>query len=902
MPEDKQSLDEKLALMRSDIKLLGGLLGQIIQQQHGENAYDLVEDVRLTAKARRAGEQGAADRLETLIRETSLDEKRMLIRAFGNYLQLINIAEEKQRIRTLRHREIERGVSESARRAVVDLHKAGLSADDMRALLNRIRVRLVLTAHPSEAKRQELLIKLRDIADFMEKREAYGGDILPREDRRMLDDILRRIEQLWQGRPTRAVRATVSDEVQYGVYFITQMIMDVLVHLYDDLQHSLEEAYPDEDWHDLPPVLRFASWIGGDRDGNPNVTPQVTLNTLRRMREAARVAYIADIVYMRDRLTQTTTEDNISEALRAAWPELDPKGGKYPGEFYRSVMEAMRLRLENDLYPTGDELLRDLRLVRDSLMENRSTNSVRGTLSWLMRKVTLFGLHLVPLDVREDARLHAAALDEMLRHYGMCDNYLELPETEKQALLTHELGSRRPVFPLEPQFSEATMRVIETWRMVAQAHREYGQAAIDTFIASMSKYPSDVLTMLLFAREVGIAQHIDLVPLFETIDDLTNAPDVMNTLFTNSAYRSHLQMRLTPDGLMSQQIMLGYSDSNKDGGYIASNWGLYQAQSTLADVCAQQGVAVQFFHGRGGSIGRGGGPTNRAILAQPPDSLHGQIKITEQGEVIAYRYSNRAIAWRHLGQVMHAVMMALGAPSRTTIQPQWRAAMETLTVTSRDCYRRFVYDTDGFFTYWQQATPINELSNMPIGSRPARRREGGFETIRAIPWVFSWMQSRAIIPSWYGMGCALETFCQEDEKNLDVLREMYNEWPFFSALIENVELDVAKADMGIAALYAGLVEDETLRQTIFDDMRAEHHRACRYITQVTQQAELLDRLPVIKRSIERRNPYVDPLNFIQVGLLRELRQIEAGTADYQRIMDEILTTVNGIAAGMKTTG
>jgi phosphoenolpyruvate carboxylase len=484
----------------------------------------------------------------------------------------------------------------------------------------------------------------------------------------------------------------------------------------------------------------------------------------------------------------------------------------------------------------------------------------------------------------------------------MCDDYMGLPETEKQALLTRELGSRRPVFPLEPEFSEPTMRVINTWRMVARAHREYGLASIDTFIASMSQYPSDVLTMLLFAREVGVADHIDLVPLFETIDDLTNAPDVMNTLFTNSAYRAHLQRRLTPDGLMSQQIMLGYSDSNKDGGYIASNWGLYQAQRTLADVCAEQGVAVQFFHGRGGSIGRGGGPTNRAILAQPPDSLHGQIKITEQGEVIAYRYSNWAIAWRHLGQVMHAVMMALGQPPRTSIKPQWRAAMESLTRTSRKSYRRFVYETDGFFTYWQGATPINELSNMPIGSRPARRREGGFETIRAIPWVFSWMQSRAIIPSWYGMGWALETFCQEDEKNLDVLREMYEEWPFFSALIENVELDVAKADMDIAGLYAGLVSDENLRQTIFDDMRTEHNRACRYITQVTGQAALLDRLPVIKRSIERRNPYVDPLNYVQVELLRELRQMESGTPEYQSLMDEVLATVNGIAAGMKTTG
>jgi len=896
--------DARYSALGDDIRLLGDMLGIIISEQHGQHALDLVEKVRLTAIARRSDDDDvtAGKRLEDVIRDTSIADKQVLNKAFGTYLQLINIAEDQQRIRTLRRRERTRGLSESIRRAIHDLSRDGMTADEMRTLLDKIRVRLVLTAHPSEAKRQEVLIKLRDITDLMANREMI--DMLPREQKRTDDDILRRIEQLWRIQPTRANRATVADEVEYGLYFITSVIMRATIDIYDEIIDCLETYYPDEDWDygNVPPVLRFASWIGGDRDGNPNVTPEVTMQTLQTLRAAAREVYKDDIAYLRDRLTQDTVETGIEDNLLTTIPVEQKSVDKYPNEMYRQIMDTIYDRLERDWYIDGEALLKDLKLIQHSLREHNAQHSAEGTLGWLIRKVQLFGLHLVPLDVREDARLHSAAIAEMFAYYGMADDYEKMPEEEKQTLLSREIASPRPFFPTEPIFSEGTNRIIGTWRMVAEAHRMYGTIVIDTFIASMSQHPSDVLTMLLFAKEVGLTGAIDIVPLFETVDDLIDAPNVMTNLFNNPVYREHLNQRLTAREQPRQQIMIGYSDSNKDGGYIASNWSLYQAQLNLAETCITHDVALELFHGRGGSIGRGGGPTNRAILSQPPASMQGDIKITEQGEVIAYRYSNDAIAWRHLGQVMHAAMMAVGAPPVTEIRPEWHDAMEQLTDLGRDAYRNFVYETEGFLTYWQEATPINELANMPIGSRPAKRKKGGFDAIRAIPWVFSWMQSRAIIPSWFGVGHALTTFASQSPAHKETLKAMYENWAFFRVLIENVQLDVAKADMAIAAMYSELVKDESLRERIFTRLRDEHARAYASICEITGQEELLDNVPVIKVSINRRNPYVDPINFVQADLLHHFREMDIDSPDYKATLRELLATISGIAAGMKTTG
>ncbi len=880
--------------LRADIRHLGGLLGDIIREQHGDEAFNLVEDVRARAKERRKNDPNGAGTLLPAIENLDPQRLRVLIKAFSNYFQLINIAEDLQRIRVLRQREADGRLDESITAAVGVLRDSGMNAAEMRDLLNEIRIRLVMTAHPSEAKRKEVLIKLQQVA--LMRARADLDELLPRERRQLEAAIYEEIEELWQTRPTRSSRPSVMDEVDFGVHFLTTEIMDRTIDIYDDLQYALETAYPDEDWSNLPPVLGNASWIGGDRDGNPNVTADVTLETLRTMREAAREMYLEEISLLKTHFTQSLDEVAVSAALmdrvQAAFG-YDRSGD----EIYALFMREVYRLLSEDKYLSGDEFLADLLLVQISLLENKGFYVANGMLRRLILKVRLFGLHLAPLDIREDARLQRTAVDEMFRSYGICESFNTLDEIEKQALLTREIKSSRPLFPLVPSFSDTTNRIIATWRMVATAHRRYGKAVIDSVISSMTMSPSDVLIMLMFAHEVGVWQDVDLVPLFETIDDLKGAPEIMRSLFTNEIYHRHLEARG-----MRQQVMLGYSDSNKDGGYFSSNWNLYLAQQSLSEVCTEHEIKLELFHGRGGSIGRGGGPANRSILSQPPRSLHGRLKITEQGEVIAYRYSNAEIARRHLQQVMNAVMLATAKRSLSEVQPEWRKVMNVLSVASQNAYRDLVYETPGFESYWQQSTPINELARMPIGSRPAKRSKGGFETVRAIPWIFSWMQSRAIIPSWFGVGTALETFCNTSPNGLDVLRKMFREWRFFRALVENVELDLAKADMGIAGLYASLVTDDALREHIFSQIKSEHARACANICLITGENYLLERSPVMQISIERRNPYVDPLNFIQVVLLKRLRTLSPGTAEHETLLDLALAAINGIAAGMKTTG
>jgi phosphoenolpyruvate carboxylase len=863
--------------LSANIHLLGSLLGLVIREQHGDDAFNIVERVRASAKTRRAGDSTAhADLIET-INDLSLPVQRVLIKAFGNFFQLINIAEDQERIRVLRQRERDGTIRETIGEAVGMLKESGLSAADLRSLIARVQVRLVMTAHPTEAKRQEILVKLRHIAQMIARRDDQY--LLPREDRALEAALAEEIEELWQTRPTRASRADVLDEVQFGIYFLTSGIMDAAVGVLDDLRDVLSAAYPGVDWSDLPSPLRYASWIGGDRDGNPEVTPEITERTLALLHEATRRLYLDEIARLREHLTQDTGEKDAP----------------------RTLLETIWNRLNRDHYATGADLLADLRRVQDHLRDARGTRSAAGTVGRLVRKIELFGMHLVPLEVREDARVLAAALDEIFRTFGIAENYLDLPEDEKQAILRREIVNPRPLFPAEPHFCAQTNMVIATWRMIARVHQKSGPACIDTAIASMSTTPSDVLTLLLLAAEVGVEAHLDLVPLFETVDDLDHAPAIMAALFDMPEYRAYLASRGN-----HQQIMIGYSDSGKDGGYLASNWGLYVAQDRLAEVCHTCGIELELFHGRGGSIGRGGGPTNRAILSQPRGTMQGRIKMTEQGEVIAYRYSNAEIARRHLHQVLNAVLLAAGAPQRFTApQLAWRAAMETLADAGRAAYRQLVYETPGFLDYWQEATPLHEIALMPIGSRPAKRGAGGFAQIRAIPWVFSWMQSRAIIPSWYGVGHAFEHYCSLDDcegEGLEQLQAMYREWSFFHALIQNVELDLAKADMGIAEQYAALVSDPAQRATIFGEIQAEHTRACRYICLITGQEDLLTGNPVMRRSIDRRNPYVDPLNFIQVVLLRELRQLDPYAPEYDTVLQGVMETVNGIAAGMKTTG
>lgn len=894
-----------------DIHLLGNLLGEVIVEQHGADALRLVEYIRKLAIQRRDRDDPALlEELWQRVLALEPAEREILVRAFSNYFQLINIAEDIQRARVLRRRQRGGSVRESVADAVRSLHAAGLQSQDMAAIFDQLRVRLVLTAHPSEAKRKEMLVKLRAISEMMDRHDRE--DFPPRERMLFLAALHEQVEALWQTPPNRSTRKTVMDEVDFGLWYLTSVIMDVVLDVYEDLIRSLEQEYPDADWSQPQGLLRFSSWIGADRDGNPNVTPEITLQTLATLRRAALEVWLREVDALQEQLTQAVMPGHDVRELRAALaqqPDAAELEMRWPDQPWRQLLQVVlrRLRATRDdapgAYADSRELIAGLERVRRSLAANGSLQVADGSLLRLIRKVRLFGLHLAPLEMREDAGLQRAALDEIFRHYGIADDYAGLAEEAKQALLTREIANPRPLFPVDAsRFSENTQRVIATWRMVAAAQARYGHIAIDTFIASMSQAPSDMLTLLLLASEVGVDETLELVPLFETIDDLRDGPAIMRALFANEAWMRHLRARGRRRGL-HQQVMIGYSDSSKDGGYLASNWHLYHAQQLLTAACAEQGIALQLFHGRGGSISRGGGPTNLAIRALPPGSLKYGTKITEQGEVIAYRYGNRDIGRRHLHQVMHAMMLALGSPREVEPEPAWLAAMDELSELGKEAWRDFVYGSPDFLDFWQQATPIGELARLPISSRPARRSsDGGFGAIRAIPWTFSWMQSRAIVPSWFGVGHALHSWSERGADALDLLREMYRSWPFFNAVLENAQLDVAKADLGIAGLYAReLVADEALRRRYFSRIEQEHARTQMMLCAVTGQQRLLDSNPVIRRSIERRNPYVDPLNFIQVALLQELRA-DPDAPGQEDVLREVLATISGIAAGMKTTG
>lgn len=887
--------------LRDDIRYLGNLLGEIIRDQHGDVAFKLEEAVRQAAKDRRRGDEGASQLLADLIANTSLEHKNILIKAFSNFFQLTNIAEDQARVRILRQREQEGYLKESIEAAIHDLKEQGITEDGVRDILKQLRVRLVMTAHPSEAKRKEVLLKLRTIADAMTRRERQT--LLPREEAEIKAELSAEIEELWQTRSIRGQRTLVADEVDFGIYFLTSVIMDVTVDIYETLRKALETYYPNAEWQDkwssLPPILRFASWIGGDRDGNPNVTPDVTMQTLATLREAAREVYSQEIRELRDHLTQAS---HVSLPIER--PDDAPENRYMDDEPYRQYMDNIYRKLRSDYYNNGRELLHDLELIYNSLMNDKGVRVAKTALRRLIMKVRHFGLHLVPLEVREDAKLYSDAVHELFAYFGIHDDYTNADEKLKQSLLTKEINNPRPLFPLNIEnFSDTTKLIIRTWQMVAEAHAKYGTEVIDTSIASMSQHPSDVLTMLMFASEVGVADDIQIAPLFETIKDLENAPEVMGTLFENETYMTHLRKH-TLEGQLRQQIMIGYSDSSKDGGYLASNWNLFRAQANLTEACDEYDIRLEFFHGRGGSIGRGGGPTNRSIRSHPPKSLRGGIKITEQGEVIAYRYSNTDIAYRHLQQVMNAALVALSQDDSENIPEEWRDAMTKLSEYGRKTYRALVYEMpDKFLPYWQDATPINELSQLNISSRPAKRKsKGGFAAMRAIPWMFSWMQSRAIIPSWMGIGTAVKTYCDEHEGGMERLQTMYRDWRFFRAVIDNAQLDVAKADMGIAQSYAGLVSDKQIAEEVFGIIVTEHELTDLMLRDVTQQDELLQSMKAIKQSISRRNPYVDPLNYIQVDLLKKLREMPSSDKDYQGTLEAVLATINGIAAGMKTTG
>lgn len=924
--------------LRATIRFLGKLLGETIIEQEGRALFDLEETIRGMAKAWRAGDPNVRERIVAVTSELITEPARVraVLKAFTTYFQLVNLAEEQQRVRILRERrrtadEAGGVMTETIEQAVRRLRDEGVSGQEMRVLLANLTISPVITAHPTEAKRRTILVKVKSIAAALDDLNQPG--LLPSERRAITERIREEIVLLWQSDETRDRRPTVLDEVRNALYFFEATLFRLVPRIYRELERAVEENYPG--LHvGVGPVLRYGSWVGGDRDGNPNVTVTVTEEAIREQKESILRHYNVLVDELYHQLSPATTRVGFSGALLASLardlalvPEHEREVlDRFRMEPYRQklILVFRRLRAtrtENEVpwasvtrnpraYHSAGEFLADLRLIEESLLANRGERIARGRLADLIRSVEVFGFHLATLDLRQHSARHRSAMAEILARVKLTDDYAALAEHAKVALLSREIASPRPL-TARLDFGEETNETVALFRLVPLARSEAGDEAIQCYVISMTTGASNVLEVLLFARDAGLFGALDVTPLFETIDDLRNAPGIMDSLFRNEVYRRHLALRGN-----QQQIMIGYSDSNKDGGFLRANWMLYQAQGALARVCDEHGVRLTLFHGRGGSLGRGGGPANRAILAQPPESLHGRIKLTEQGEVVSGRYENPEIAHRHLEQLVNAVLLTSGRRPHFPHLAAWSAVMDELSQMAFVFYRALV-ERPAFIRYFHLATPIDQIDLLNIGSRPSRRKATeSIADLRAIPWVFAWTQSRVALPSWYGVGSALEQWVAGDEPSrlaeshiaesrmaaprMAMLREMYRDWPFFRVILDNVQAGLARADIQIASLYAGLA-DEATRNEIFATIEGEFHRTQNMVLQVCELPELLGREEWLQRSIRVRNPYVDPLNYVQVALLHRLRERNDLETEAQ-LRDGVLLSVNGIAAGLQNTG
>ena len=899
--------------LSATINLLGETLGEVLRSEESPALFETEELVRALAKSRRTGEAGAAGELAWIVASLPVPTAWATASAFAVYFDLVNLAEEEHRIQALRSRELAvypGAIGESIGEAVGLLKDRGFTSGQMAALLARLRLELVLTAHPTEAKRRTVLSKLQRLSEVL--RRLHDPALLPRERAAEIEALRAEITALWLTDRARTTRPAVTDEVRTGLYFVDAVFWDTVPAVAADLERALHAHYPEltapRGWFTL------ASWIGGDRDGNPAVTTAVTAETLRlhrglaverhrrSLREAARRLSVSG-----HRCPPPPALARWLEARRPLPEHVAYLEQRYAGEPYRLALSLLAADLEAaseedmtsrllDEAPhrarvTADETRQVLALVAHAIPPVLADDALRA----LRIQLESFGLHAARLDIREDSGRIATALAEILAGLGIEGAFAEQDETERGRIV---LGLLAGAPPTPPEVTAATGGETsrETWRLfrlIGRAQAIYGGESLGPFVISMTRGPADILSVLLLARWAGCAPRLHIVPLFETLADLDAAPRILGELFSLPVYRAQLE-RCGGE----QMVMIGYSDSNKDGGYLAASWALYRAQASIARVCADHGVELTIFHGRGGTVARGGGPAGRAIRAQPPGTLRGRFRVTEQGETIASRYADPALAHRHLDQIVSAVLLASAAPVASETPDAWRAAMDAMGTAAHEAYHDLVERTPGFLDYWRAATPIDEISRLRLGSRPTARRGGVLtrSAVRAIPWVFSWMQSRFNLPGWYGLG-ALATIDGER------LREMYAGWPFFRAILDNAEMSLLKADMGIAALYSDLAPDRALGAAIFTRIEEEYARARAAILDATGHRELMDGDPVIQRSVHLRNPYVDPLNYLQVEMLRRLRALpDQEGPETERLREVIVVTINGIAAGLRNTG
>jgi phosphoenolpyruvate carboxylase len=901
------ALDKDLPL-KEDIRLLGRLLGEVLREQSGEDMYDLVETIRQISVqfARDKDEQGGRD-LTRLLNSFSPQNAVFIVRAFSQFLHLANIAEDQHHVRRNREHEIAGSKPRDGTliHALDRLDQAGIGGSTLADVIADMQVTPVLTAHPTEVQRKSVLTLHRKLAVLLGERDR---DLTPAEAAENEAELYAAILTLWHTRFLRPQRLTVADEVKNGISYFQDTFFEQLPRLYDHFQSVLAD-------HgiagvELPPFFRIGSWIGGDRDGNPFVTAPVLRQAVALQSAAAFDFYEAGVTQLGIELPLSLQMASVSEALMAMAALSTDTNPHRQDEPYRRALGVILSRLHETRaalagkeakspYVNAEAFRADLQILFTSLVEHGGARLATRRLKRLIQSVRIFGFHLAPIDLRQNSDVHERCVAELLAVAGRCADYAALDEEAKIALLSEELASPRPLYGAHLSYSEETFGELLVFFAAADIRRHFGPEALPNCIVSKTAGVSDLLEVTIMLKEAGLLQdgrQPNVIPLFETIADLRSAPQSMERLLSLPVYRKLLGPRHAV-----QEVMLGYSDSNKDGGFLTSGWELYRAEVALAKLFAQQGVKLRLFHGRGGTVGRGGGPSYQAILAQPAGVVSGQIRLTEQGEVIASKYGSPYIGRRNLEVLAAATLEATLIDDENRIEPvaPFFPVLERLSELAFSAYRDLVYETEGFETYFRQSTPLAEISTLNIGSRPASRTKSTkIEDLRAIPWVFSWSQCRLMLPGWYGFGSAVNAWLKENPGGMDVLQRMVKAWPFFRSLLSNMDMVLSKSDLAIASRYAQLVEDEELRTSIFARLKQEWDLTVGHLLAILGRDHLLADNPLLARSLRNRLPYMDPLNHLQVELLRRFR---AGTTDTE-VRQGIQLAINGLAAGLRNSG
>jgi phosphoenolpyruvate carboxylase len=904
--EGFEPVDEPL---REDVRMLGAMLGDVLREQGGDPLFERVERARGAAIRRRAGEPDAESELAASLADLDVGAAREVVRAFSSYFLLVNMAERVHRIRRRREYLKEGSPAQPASLLAVarELRDQGFDRAGLERLLDELCITPVLTAHPTEAVRRTILAKEQRVARLLVDR-IEQPDMTEREAASVQDRLYNEITISWQTEEQLSVRPTVADEVEHTIFYLTDVVYRVVPALYDALARALDDAFPDRAaaWRAPRPIVRFGTWVGGDMDGNPNVGAETILATLKRQRELVIGRYRSEVLKLFDHLSQSSSRVGVSPEVlgrRERYAELFPGvastiPGRYEEMPYRRLLWLIWARLGatredgDGGYDGPEELDDDLMVIASSLRDHAGHRGGLALVERLRRRVQTFGFHLATLDIRQDAEVHRRVCGRLLRDERFADRSVE----ERTRRLRDALRADA-VAETGAAEDEETGRTLEVFRAIGEARRRFGEQAIGPFIISMAQGPDDALAVILLARAAGLAEGgaavpLDVAPLFETVDDLDRAGRSLRELIEEPTYREHLRGRDD-----RQLVMLGYSDSSKLAGIAASRWALHRAQEELVSVADEGGVHLTLFHGRGGTIGRGGSKPRAAILAEPRGAIRGRLRVTEQGELINGKYGLRGIAERTLevatGAVLEATARSDGerAPERT-----WREAMETIAEGSREAYTALMRDEPELVTYFRQATPIDAIERMQIGSRPASRRSGrGLEDLRAIPWVFAWTQSRHLVPGWFGVGSGLTRALERHGSA--VLREMAAHWRVFGNLLADVEMVLAKADLDIAGHYAELAGEAGAR--IYPRIRDEFQRTLERVLELQGSDAPLDREPVLQRAIRLRNPYVDPMSLLQVDLLRRWR---AGGREDEALQNALFETIRGIARGMQNTG